>query len=101
MPLEKALQPSSAAVGRMLTNEQTSQPTNQQTNTLTNKHDGSQYLLPEAINMQMKYAANLRFWVWRRHRVVFIRGLPLLLAELTILGLCKEYVGRANMTVYQ
>jgi len=42
--------------------------------------------------MQMKYAANLRFCVWGRHRVVFIRGLPLLLAELTILGLqriCK------------
>jgi len=46
--------------------------------------------------MQMKHAANLRFWVWGRHRVVFIRGLPLLLAELTILGLCKEYVGRTD-----
>jgi len=48
--------------------------------------------------MQVKYAASLRFL--ERHRVVFIRGLPLLLAELTILGLCQEYVGRANMTVY-
>ena len=37
--------------------------------------------------MRIKYAANLQFWVWERHRVVFIRGLPLLLAELTILGL--------------
>jgi len=46
--------------------------------------------------MQTKYAANLRFW--ERHRVVFIRGLRLVLAELSqltrpILGLCEECVG--------
>ena len=97
MQLEKAPQPASGATGRMLTNERTSQPTDQQTNTLTNNMTDHN-LLPEAINMQMKYAANLRFW--ERHRVVFIRGLPFLLAELTILGLCKEYAWRANMTVY-
>ena len=96
MQLEKAPQPAIAAVGRMLTNKRTSQPNKH----INEQYDGSQYLLPEAINMQMKYAANLRFWVWERHRVVFIRGIPLLLAELTILGLCKEYVERANMTVY-
>jgi len=79
--LEKAPQAASSAIGRMLTNERTSQPTDQQTNKHTNqKHDGSQYLRLDVINMQRKYAANLRFW--ERHRVVFIWELPLLVGWL-------------------